>query len=247
MKKVLAVILGLLGLGGIISPLQAGQLTTVEGMEMLVGAAFLYGAYHLFTSDKKAKEFAEENGISIKKAKEKAKIEKRRAYAEKYEAERQDKAQKEEKSRLDEIRKEMQITAVAELDNVDQMVMVEPNMGQSRTILQVDDDAKVFALNKKVYPYDKLREFEYVEDGETVISGNTLATVAGGLAFGFLGAMAGQAKSKKVKKKVKAKDIVIHINDLKNPIYKVSITTNQDVDRDVELFLTTLSYIKNQA
>src|SRR5699024_6421534 len=96
--------------------------------------------------------------------------------------------------------------------------------------LIVDDTNNEFYVftNQEVYRYDfdKILDFEYIEDGETIISGKGMATVAGGMAFGLLGAMAGASGKRKETRKVSSQCVKIIINDLINPTLNLKLNIN---------------------
>lgn len=96
--------------------------------------------------------------------------------------------------------------------------------------LIVDDTNNEFYVftHQEVYRYDfdKILDFEYTEDGETMISGKGMATVAGGMAFGLLGAMAGASGKRKETRKVSSQCVKIIINDLINPTLNLKLNIN---------------------
>lgn len=93
--------------------------------------------------------------------------------------------------------------------------------------LSVDDKNKeFFVLNNKTFyrfDYEKLIDFNYIQDGESVVSGKALSTIAGGLTFGFLGALAGSSGKRKTKEKVNNASIYLKLNDLKNSTVSIDI------------------------
>lgn len=119
--------------------------------------------------------------------------------------------------------------------------------------LSVDDKNKeFFVLNNKTFyrfDYEKLIDFNYIQDGESVVSGKALSTIAGGLTFGFLGALAGSSGKRKTKEKVTNASIYLKLNDLKNSSVSIDILKNQVssvnfIQKEAEEYLGLLNYIK---
>ena len=82
----------------------------------------------------------------------------------------------------------------------------------------VDDIKEEMALLQHkeavVFNYRDILNYEYKENGEKIIGGKKLATLAGGLTFGVLGAMVGSSGNKKIKEKVDSMEVVINLNSL---------------------------------
>lgn len=70
----------------------------------------------------------------------------------------------------------------------------------------------------KVYNFDDIVSVDVVEDGSSVISGNAGATLIGGMLLGGVGALAGAAKKKKVKKVCSSLGIEIRFDSLDEPV-----------------------------
>ena len=91
----------------------------------------------------------------------------------------------------------------------------------------VDDVNKKWCVpyskeSKAVYDYSDLLDYELIEDGNTVTSGSLGRAIAGGLAFGGLGAVIGSmtGKQKPTCNKLKIK---ITVKDIKHPALYISL------------------------
>ncbi len=85
----------------------------------------------------------------------------------------------------------------------------------------VDDKNKQWCVpcskeSKAVYNYSDLLDFELIEDGGTVTSGSLGRAIAGGLAFGGLGAVVGGMTGKQ-KQTCSKLQIKITVKDIKHP------------------------------
>lgn len=124
--------------------------------------------------------------------------------------------------------------------------MLKNNMSISKIIIQksddypqkcigiaVDEQNKKLAISGvntkdnnaffdfKIYDFEKVVSVDIVENGNSAISGNVGATIAGGLLFGGIGAIAGASKGKKIKKICNSLSIEIYFDDLYNPVRKL--------------------------
>lgn len=129
----------------------------------------------------------------------------------------------------------------------------------SSAFISVDDKNNIFYIgnNIKVYKceFSKLSNFEYFEDGDVIISGKTLSTVAGGLAFGALGALAGASGKRKQKNEINNVSLKIYLKDLNNPQITLTLL-NQKAESKSTMYqlartrademLGLLNYIKNK-
>ncbi|MCD8379144.1 MAG: SHOCT domain-containing protein [Lachnospiraceae bacterium] len=105
---------------------------------------------------------------------------------------------------------------------------VSKNVGN---IFMVDEDNKLwtcqdpFGLNKaSAHRFEEILSFELLEDGEQIIKGGVGSAVAGGLAFGALGAVVGATTGKKKLKSTCSKmRIKITLNDIQHPVEYVNI------------------------
>lgn len=113
----------------------------------------------------------------------------------------------------------------------------------------IDNNDKKFYINKlnKTYKYNfkDLIDFEVTcitGKEKTKIKGNMISTVAGGLIFGPLGALAGSVKSRKIKKYKKPDKYIIdiYLNDLNLNHIESSISKNHLHD-----VVGYLKYIQN--
>lgn len=143
--------------------------------------------------------------------------------------------------------------------SISKSILINPNSEYGKVQgLMIDDPNKEFILliDKILYRFDfnKLSDFEYIEDGEKVVSGKGVATVIGGLTFGLLGAMAGAAGSRKHKDYVTRSEIRVIINDLKYssiriPLLDQKISTKSDAYKNslktADELIGALTYIKN--
>ena len=69
-----------------------------------------------------------------------------------------------------------------------------------------------------IYDFKNIVAVDIIEDGQSAISGNIGATVAGGILFGGLGAVAGAAKGRRIKKICNTLSIEMRFNDLSKPV-----------------------------
>lgn len=93
--------------------------------------------------------------------------------------------------------------------------------------LSVDDVHKQWCVpyskeSKAVYNYSDLLDYELIEDGNTATSGSLGRAIAGGFAFGGLGAVIGGMTGKKKPTCNKLK-IKITVNDMKHPALYISL------------------------
>lgn len=91
----------------------------------------------------------------------------------------------------------------------------------------IDDEKRVVAYTEKkaavTFTYDDLVDFEYRENGDQIITGKSLATAVGGLAFGGLGALVGMSGQRKKKQEVSQMQIVINMNSLSTQFLKIDL------------------------
>lgn len=126
----------------------------------------------------------------------------------------------------------------------------------------VDGTAKKFAFaqHKKksetmqIFEFNKLLSFELQEDGATLSKGSAAKVIAGGLAFGGLGALAGVAGKKKNAATCENLILRIQLNDLKSSLLNFNLISKM-VKKESEEFrvakhtaeevLSILAYIEN--
>lgn len=67
-----------------------------------------------------------------------------------------------------------------------------------RSLVQFDDNHSNMLINKKLFSYDDLIDFELIENGKTLVTKGGLGpAIAGGILFGGVGAIAGAVVGKK--------------------------------------------------
>lgn len=85
----------------------------------------------------------------------------------------------------------------------------------------VDDINKKFAIKSskdlKIFNYSDLLGYELIEDGDSIISGKSLATAVGGLTFGPIGALVGSAGKRKNSKVCTSLLVRLFLNDIMDP------------------------------
>ena len=91
----------------------------------------------------------------------------------------------------------------------------------------IDDENKQWCVpcskeSKAVYNYSDLLDFELIEDGGTVTSGSLGRAIAGGLAFGGLGAVVGGMTGKQ-KQTCSKLQIKITVKDIKHPALYINL------------------------
>ena len=94
----------------------------------------------------------------------------------------------------------------------------------------IDDDNQKIAISGvnttadesffdfKIYNFMDIVSVDVVEDGNSAISGNVGSTIIGGILFGGIGAIAGAAKGKKIKKICKTLEIEMRFDSLNEPV-----------------------------
>ena len=81
---------------------------------------------------------------------------------------------------------------------------------------------------KTVYTYSDLDRFELQEDGSTISGGSMGSTVAGGLLFGAVGALAGSLSvDKAVKEGCRNMQIIVYTKNEKTPVRFIDIITTE--------------------
>ncbi|MBS4872232.1 MAG: hypothetical protein KHZ78_05290 [Peptoniphilus sp. oral taxon 375] len=112
------------------------------------------------------------------------------------------------------------------LENISKKVDLSV-VGKWKKYFLVDDinEEIAFVQNWKavVFNYRDILNYEYKEDGEKIIGGKKLATLAGGLTFGVLGAMAGASGNKKIKEKLDSMAISINLNSLNDARIEIEL------------------------
>lgn len=122
--------------------------------------------------------------------------------------------------------------------------LVLPNFVE---ILAIDDKNKIFytivADNIYKYEFSKLMDVQISHNTKTYVSGKGLTSIAGGLAFGVPGAIAGSAGKRKVKTKETHTYFKLILNDLNTSV--INITIENVVFGRADEFLGALNYILN--
>lgn len=99
--------------------------------------------------------------------------------------------------------------------------------------LLVDDTNQQWAIiaarngTHTIYHYSDLIEYEILEDGNSVVKGRVGSVIVGGLLFGGLGALAGGARSKKVKNTCKSMVVCIVVNNLEMPQINIPLISTE--------------------
>lgn len=112
--------------------------------------------------------------------------------------------------------------------------------------LLVDDDHSKWGIidsrteSFEVLKYSDLIEYELLEDGDSIIKGRVGSAIVGGALFGGIGAIAGAARSKKIKSVCNSMSIKVAVNNIAKPMYYIPIITSQ-VKIDSMLYNTALS------
>lgn len=105
--------------------------------------------------------------------------------------------------------------------------------------LSVDDINKKWCVphskeSKAVYDYSDLLDYELVEDGNTVTSGSLGRAIAGGLAFGGIGAVVG-GMSGKQKPTCNKLQIRMTVKDMKHPTLYINLL-DFEVKKESEIY-----------
>ena len=101
------------------------------------------------------------------------------------------------------------------------------------------------ADNNKQYPffkYSDLLEYSIVEDGESILQGRVGSAITGALLFGGIGAIAGAARSKKIKNKCRSMEINIVLVGFEDSLVRIPLITYE-----VETSSTTYVNAQNTA
>lgn len=117
----------------------------------------------------------------------------------------------------------------------------------TNSILQVDEPNKKFSVDYEVFNFKDLMDFDYKLDGNTIVSGRGLQTVAGGFAFGLLGAAAGASGKRKQKEVIKKATLILRMDNLTNPTVTISVNPGIAKSKIMEDVISTLQYIKLHA
>ena len=117
----------------------------------------------------------------------------------------------------------------------------------TNSILQVDEPNKKFSVDYEVFNFKDLMDFDYKLDGNTIVSGRGLQTVAGGFAFGLLGAAAGASGKRKQKEVIKKATLILRMDNLENPTITISVNPGIAKSKIMEDVISTLQYIKLHA
>ena len=129
----------------------------------------------------------------------------------------------------------------------------------NNSFISVDDTRNLFYIgnNMYVYKYDfsKLTDFEYFENGNVIVSGKSLATVAGGLMFGLRGAIVGASGKRKQINEINNVSLKIYLNDLNKPQIQLTLLSQktktessayQLASSKADEMLGILNYIKHK-
>lgn len=214
LKKVLGGFLILNAVGGFLAIKQAEGDTTMIIMMVIVSLALLAGGILLIkgkSSSTDQERQDEQNLIKEQKrlAKEEAKALKNQIPVRKMNGETFYANTKDEI--LETVSKEVDLSAV----------------GKGKKYFLVDDINQEIAIMQNwqavVFNYRDILNYEYKENGEKIIGGKKLATLAGGLTFGVIGAMAGANGNKKIKEKLDSMAISINLNSLNDARIEIEL------------------------
>ncbi len=119
------------------------------------------------------------------------------------------------------------IEAQAQKD-IPEKLSVSKNVGN---IFMVDEENRLWACQDQfglrrapAHRFEDILSFELLEDGEQIIKGGVGSAVAGGLAFGALGAVVGASTGKKkMKSTCSMMRIKITLNDIQYPVEYINI------------------------
>jgi len=180
-----------------------------------------------------------------------------------------------EKERIDEERKKNAIVAderrkeneIIKLDKynireklISENFCIDKVKKIEKYVLFIDDINKKFTVSNKktykIYNFCDLLDFELNEDGNSIVKGKTASTVAGGLMFGPIGAIAGASGRKKVDNECTYMAIRLLLNDLDNPELNIELIkqktpkelgTYKKKRKEAQSATALLTYIQNNA
>ena len=132
------------------------------------------------------------------------------------------------------------------LENISKDIKI-PRADLTKSILQVDEPNKKFSVDYEVFNFKDLMDFDYKLDGDTIVSGRGLQTVAGGFAFGLLGAAAGASGKRKQKEVIKKATLILRMDNLENPTINISVNPGIAKSKIMEDIISTLQHIKLHA
>lgn len=113
-----------------------------------------------------------------------------------------------------------------------------------KTTIQIDEPNKKFSVDYEVFNFKDLLDFDYKLDGETIISGKGLSTVAGGVTFGLLGAMAGASGKRKQKEKIRKATLILRMDSLERSNINIEILPAIAKSSQIEDLISAFKYIK---
>ncbi|MBQ9792952.1 MAG: SHOCT domain-containing protein [Clostridia bacterium] len=91
----------------------------------------------------------------------------------------------------------------------------------SHYVLLDNEKETMFIKNDKedlnIISYKEINSFEVKENEESIMKGRSGSVIAGGLLFGGVGALAGSARQKEIKKVCNSLSLYLVINDINNP------------------------------
>lgn len=106
-------------------------------------------------------------------------------------------------------------------------------------VFMIDDANKNFALisvdktNLPIYDYKKLIDYEVIENGSQITSGNSKNAVIGGLLFGATGAIVGASASKEIKDICTELKLRIFLDDIENSQFTVEFVVYDTPKDDI--------------
>lgn len=132
------------------------------------------------------------------------------------------------------------------LENISKEIKIS-RADLTKSILQVDEPNKKFSVDYEVFNFKDLMDFDYKLDGDTIVSGRGLQTVAGGFAFGLIGAAAGASGKRKQKEVIKKATLILRMDNLTNPTITINVNPGLAKSKVMEDVISTLQYIKLHA
>lgn len=132
------------------------------------------------------------------------------------------------------------------LENISNEIIVK-DAKDLKHIFQIDDVNKKFSVDYIIHDFKELINYEYFIDGESIISGRGLETMAGAAAFGVAGAMIGSSGSRTQTNKITTAKIILRLTNVAEPTQTIDINPKKARSKEVEDIISLLQYIKLNA